>query len=99
MQKKLGGPAQLKALAERLEQSKTVKQFDKPGEPQAWTLVHALSDMEESMISVLCEHLPALMEANDAESAEDALHDVGEALRHILYHLNDVSFFGYLKDD
>jgi hypothetical protein len=39
--------------------------------------------------------------ANEKASLEDltdVLHDMGDELRHILYHIRDARYFGYLLD-
>ena len=51
----------------------------------------------------LSNHLEGLLPkmANEKASLEDltdVLHDMGDELRHILYHIRDARYFGYLLD-
>lgn len=89
-----------KELADRLANAPSVSQFDLPDEPQGGTIAHALSDFEDSFSVVLNELLPKLLdETKSAEELDDLLLDVGEELRHILYHIKDTRYFGYLVSD
>ncbi len=97
-QKALLDAAGRRLVVEKLSKLKRVRQFDREGEPQAETLGHALSDIEEAMLEVLAEHLPALQSAETDQAVEDALDDIGDSLRHILYHINDTRYFAYLKE-
>jgi hypothetical protein len=86
-------------LEKRLSQIPSVAQFDLAEEPEGHRLAHALSHWEDSFAAVLDNVLPKVAdERTSAEDLADALNDVGEELRHILYHINDVKFFGYLLD-
>jgi len=87
-----------KALAERLSKCPEVTKYNKGEEPEAGVLAHAFGDLEESFRAFLDEQLPRLM--NDQASAAelfDALLDIGEELRHILYHIHDPEFYRYLQ--
>lgn len=93
-------PEAAQRLAERLARLKTVSQFDQPGEPQAATLAHSLTDLEKSFREILEVLLPKLLhESLDSDQLNDVLLDIGEELRHVLYHIKDPKFFGYLIDD
>ena len=84
-------------LADRLARLKTVSQFDQPGEPQSATLAHTLMDLEESFRKFLQTLLPKLLDRSlSADQINDVLLDIGEELRHVLYHIRDPEFFGYL---
>jgi hypothetical protein len=99
--KKLLTPTRVVRLANRLSHIPEVAQFDMPGEPQGDTLAHALSHWEDSFAAILDELLPKLVkeEAASAEQTNDILHDLGDQLRHILYHIRDTKYFRYLLDD
>ena len=43
--------------------------------------------------------MPALYEADSEAAIQNALLDIGEELRHILYHIKDPKFFDYLFED
>jgi len=86
-------------LAARLRQVLAVRRHDQGGEKAAAEIAQGLSDIEESCHALLFQHIPRLT-ASDTETGdvEDILLDIGEELRHILYHINDISYFAYLKE-
>jgi uncharacterized membrane-anchored protein len=91
---------QRRKLIERLSAIATVRQFDVAGEPQAATLVHSLTDLEQSFRKILDELLPKLQDKGlSADRLNDVLHDIGEELRHVLYHVQDTKYFGYLINE
>lgn len=64
------------------------------GPEEAGTLVHAFTDLEESMRTFLGDQLPKLIDpALKGDDLEDLLMDIREEFRHILYHLHDPKFF------
>ena len=99
MTKELNEFQKLKKLAEKLQQYKCISKFDSDNEPEAWRLAHSLSDLEESFKEILDNYMPALYEADSEAAIQDALLDIGEELRHILYHIKDPKFFDYLFED
>jgi hypothetical protein len=87
-------------LTERLKKIGAVSQFDRPEEPQAATLAHSLKDLEKSFREILDTHLPKLLdETIQDDELNDVLLDIGEELRHVLYHIKDPRYFSYLHDD
>ena len=90
---------EINKLAEKLQKYECVSKFDSENDPEAWRLAHSLSDLEESFREILDNSLPALREANNEEALNNALLDIGEELRHILYHIKDPRFFAYLSED
>ncbi|WP_295628496.1 hypothetical protein [uncultured Nitrosomonas sp.] len=99
MNKVFKGSQEIKALAEKLQKYDCVSKFDSDKDPEAWRLAHSLIDLEESFKEILDNSLPALREANSEEELHNALLDIGEELRHILYHIKDPKFFSYLFED
>lgn len=92
--------ADISALAERLSRCESVRRLDENGEEEAWTLAHAFSDLEQSFQTVLQDHLPRLTQDSlEPEEASDLLLDIGEELRHILYHVHDPKFYRYLRTE
>lgn len=82
-------------LRQRLAACPMVNQY---GSDEAGTLVHALTDLEESMRTFLNEQLPKLIDpALKGEALEDLLMDIREEFRHVLYHLHDPQFFRVLE--
>jgi hypothetical protein len=93
-------PAVALRLADRLSKVNSVSRFDQPGEPQGATLAHSLTDLEQSFREILDMLLPKLLdESLTPDQLNDVLHDIGEELRHVLYHIKDPKFFGYLLED
>ena len=89
----------LEQLADKLNQFESIRRFDSGGETEAGRLAHSLSHLEESFIEILQNHLPVLLRIDDEESMNQALLDIGEELRHILYHIKDPKFFRYLFEE
>jgi hypothetical protein len=90
-------PAQVKNLADRLSQLPSVARLDTRNERQGGTIAHALSGFETSFSVVLYVLLPKLLdETQPSEQLDDVLLEIGEELRHILYHVRDTRYFQYL---
>jgi hypothetical protein len=88
----------VKELADRLSRCPEVTRYDQASETEAVTLAHAFSDLEESFQTFLDKQLPRLMnEQASPEELVDTLLDIGEEFRHILYHIHDPQFYGYLS--
>ena len=84
-------------LAYTLDDCSRVKKFDSNGEKEAWTLTHGLSDIEATALKLIQESIPTLTRtARTEEEILDALHEIGEDLRHIIYHIKDLKFYSYL---
>lgn len=95
----LESASEVKRLAEILSRCKAVTQFDTDEEKEAWTLAHCFADLEASFQVILDQHLPELLSLSRTDQeTEDLLHDIGEELRHILYHLKDPRYYRYLLD-
>ena len=88
----------MKPLVEKLKKCKSVSKFDTTDEPEAWRIVNSLSDLEEAFEEVTRVLLPRLVNTESINEAEDTLHDIGEELRHILYHIKDPKYFSYLLE-
>lgn len=87
----------LKALAERLSKCPEVAKLDKGEEREAWTLAHTFGDLEESFRKFLEDQLPRLIQDQlEVSEIHDLLLEIGEELRHILYHIKDPKFYRYL---
>ncbi len=96
----LGDMAAWKNLAEKLSQVEEVTRHDEGQHKEAWVITHAFADLESSFRAFLEDQLPKLMESDLEPSAvAGLLIDIGEELRHILYHLRDPKFYRYLLPD
>jgi hypothetical protein len=92
----LQGREAIAELRERLADCPSVTRYG-TDEPDA--LVHAFSDLEQSMHEFLDVQLPKLADpAVRGKALEDLLWDIttGE-IRHVLYHLQDPKFFRILE--
>lgn len=84
-------------LIDAISRCSRVREFDRPDEPEASTLAHAFLDLEESFKRFINEHLPELTRSDLSEQQVcDRLHEIGEELRHILYHIRDPRSYEYL---
>ncbi|MBC7487906.1 MAG: hypothetical protein H7282_14280 [Cytophagaceae bacterium] len=80
-----------------LEKCERVIKYNTKEENQASTLAHALIDIEES-IDVIKNKIPQIY-SNDLtkEEVDDLVLDIGEELRHVLYHIKDTKVYDYLN--
>lgn len=96
----LGKAEDWKPLAEKLSSLEEVHRHNDANHDEAWTLAHAFADLEESSRRFLDLQLPKLVEGNLSEEERlDLLFEIGEELRHILYHIRDPRFYGYLNEE
>lgn len=87
------------ALERRLAECPAVKKLSGENWDEASTLVHSLADLEESFVKYANELLPRLLAAgSDQDAIQDVLGDIGDELRHVLYHIQDPKFFRHLTD-
>lgn len=85
-------------LAEFLSRCPEVSQLNQGKYNEAGVLAHTFSDLEDSFSKLLSEHFPKLAKREIKESEiKDCLLEIGEELRHILYHINDPKFYKYLE--
>jgi len=96
----LGKVEDWKPLVEKLSSLKEVRRHDDEDNDEAWVLAHAFADLEESSRRFLDVQLPKLVEEDlTEEELLDVLFDIGEELRHILYHIRDPRFYRYLSEE
>lgn len=89
----------LNVIADKLKKSKKVNSLDRPNESESETLAHAFLDIDESCRILTNELFPKLEFASlSEEEINELLLDIGEELRHILYHIKDPKFYGYLGE-
>jgi len=90
---------EIRALAEQLERLPEVREHDVHEEKQSEIMAYGLADIAEEATEVgqLFERLrgPGLTD----EQRLEALKDMGEALRHLDYHIHDMAFFDAYVDD
>jgi hypothetical protein len=94
--RRLEEAAAVASLAKRLARSPQVAAFDERDNPESWGLAHALSDLEDCP-KVVEAYIPRLTEQElQPSELEELLLDIGEELRHILSHIENSRFYGYL---
>jgi hypothetical protein len=85
------------ALARRLA---ALPRISALGEEEAWGLAHALLDVAQASRRISEELIPALSrEGLPASELEALLHDIGEELRQIAYHVRHSRYYDYLGGD
>lgn len=89
----------LKLIADRLSSLEQVSRFDTPNEPQGYTLAHDFLDLAESFAATLILFNKLERGALGEEALKDLLHDIGEQLRHIRFHLDNSRYYDYLRSE
>lgn len=93
----LGNINTVKQLANFLSKCPQVNKLDHGKHNEAGTIAHAFSDLEDSFSKLMAEYFPKLAKREIKESEiKDCLLEIGEELRHILYHIHDPKFYKYL---
>jgi hypothetical protein len=89
----------LKIVTRNLEKCERVTKHSTKGENQADTLANSLIDIEEAL-KKMNEQIPKLyLKDLTEDEVDDLILELGEELRHILYHINDTAVYDYLKID
>lgn len=87
----------LKNITKILSLSQKVNAFNKNGEKECEVLAHSLLDIEESSKEIIENLIPKLTSNDLSEiEVEDILYDIGEELRHIVYHIDAPYFYKYI---
>jgi hypothetical protein len=68
-----------------------------PDEPVEWETSYTVCEIMRSLRKIEKEYLPALISAVDRDRANDALHELREELRHVIYHINDSTYFSVVS--
>ena len=98
----LKSTGQVQRLAERLKQiprvrSSAERHGSSSAEAEAWQIATGLADTEESANELFGTLVPRLLNVvPESEEANDLVNEIGEAYRHILYHILDTKMFGYV---
>jgi|TARA_B110000908_G_scaffold126595_1_gene148536 hypothetical protein len=87
----------LNKLSKNLSKSEKVNSLDGKKNIESSTLAHAFLDITESTSLITKELIIKLMSDKISENeVDDILLDIGEELRHILYHIKDSKYYSYL---
>jgi len=90
----------LRVIVKNLEKCKRVTKYSTPTENQADTLANSFLDIEDALGKIINEQIPKLYLGElDANEVDDLILDIGEELRHLLYHIHDTKVYGYLTAD
>lgn len=98
----IGNTAQVLQLAARLEATTALAEFTArrggaPSAHYAMEVATCIADVARASDRIVRVELPrVLAESVSDEEASDALHAIGEELRHILYHITHTAYYGYL---
>lgn len=83
----------LRALSEKLEQIPRVQALRLESEPGGWRLAYSLLEIEQSARDLNEKLIGKLERANSVTEVEETLHEIGEELSHVVYHIKDSGFF------
>lgn len=89
----------LRNITTNLEKCERVTRYSSPEENQSDTLANAFIDIEESILNILLLLPKFYNEELKSEEADDLILEIGEELRHLLYHINDTEVYNYLNPD
>jgi hypothetical protein len=88
-----------KCLVNNFRKLDKINSYDSDKEKESDTLANAILDIAESSSLIVNELVPKLTANDISESQiEDILHEIGEEFRHILYHIKDSKYYGYLDN-
>jgi hypothetical protein len=66
-------------------------------EPVEWETAYAIWEIVRSLRKIDCELIPSILSASAREEAEQALHEIREELRHVLYHIEDSAYISVIS--
>ena len=98
IKRQLNNPKKINQLADFLSRCPQVRQLNEGEYNEAGTLAQTFADLEDSFSKFLSCYLPKLAKREIGESEiKDYLLEIGEELRHVLYHIHDPKFYCYLS--
>jgi hypothetical protein len=83
----------IRTLSQKLERIPRVQKLKLGDEPGGWRLAYAIVEIDESARRVTSNLIKRVQEAEKLEEIEQALHDLDDELKHLVYHLRDSGFF------
>jgi hypothetical protein len=87
----------LEIIAQNLRKSEKVNLNDNGEELEAYTIAHALLDIEKSANVLSNNFIPKLLDNEITENElNEILIDIGDVFRHIIYHIKDSKYYDYL---
>lgn len=89
-----GETDKIRTLVEVLAQSPRVARFDSENFVEADALANAIVDMEKTFKVLIADVFPKLLASiGSAEATDEALWEMRDNLRHIVYHIKDCKTF------
>lgn len=89
----------IEKLAERLSRLSIITENNNDKNKEEWTIAYSFADLEESFTKFLEDFLPKIQQAKlSDEELKNILLDIGEEFRHILYHINSMEYYNYLRE-
>jgi hypothetical protein len=89
----LGRPGAVPELTEKLRRLSYIDRAHTPhDEPPSWTLATSLEHIEDSC-RAYDDHLRTLLGAETGDEIEDALVQIREEFRHVVWHLKSTPYF------
>lgn len=87
----------LKIITQNLEKCERVTKHSTKEENQADTLANAVIDIEDALKKIN-EQIPKLyLKDLTSDEVDDLILEIGEELRHVVYHIKDTPVYDYLK--
>lgn len=83
----------LKAITLNLEKCRRVTKHSTKEENQSDTLANALIDISEAMKNINVQVSKLYLNTLQEDEVDEIILEIGEELRHILYHINDTHVF------
>jgi hypothetical protein len=65
-------------------------------EPVEWETAYAICEVMRSLQKI-DKHITSLISASNEDKAGDALHEIREELRHVLYHVHDSAYLSVVS--
>ena len=83
-----------------LEKCERVNKHTTQEENQADTLANTYIDIEDGLKVIIEEQIPKLyLKDLTKEEVDELILDIGEELRHMLYHIKDTKVYSYLDEN
>lgn len=90
----LKDPKEINKLAKRLAEVDLIAKHNEGKHIEAWNIAYAFSDLEASFEKFSQDLLRKLLKSNlSDDEIKEVLIEIGEAFRHIIYHIKDSRYF------
>jgi hypothetical protein len=89
----------LKIITRNLEKCERVTKHSTMEENQADTLANSLIDIEDALNKINGQIPNLYLKDLTKDEVDDLILELGEELRHVLYHINDTRVYDYLRPD